>query len=192
MEQNWVSTKTGSKSFKKKFHKIRFQDINRRKICIVLRKKNRILILIVTLFIVCLGVVAGKKLLIPAYEKPVANYMEALEKKDFKKFKSLLPEFLWEDLGEDSVLGAEEYFEEICSTFPHDVKVKYKITKKYPLSEDDLNDMEIYMGWYTDDKLEITEGYDLMLQFTINGVPSNGEFTVIKINGKWYMNTGMY
>lgn len=156
------------------------------------RKKNRILITILVLFIVCLGVVARKRLLIPAYEKPVENYMGALKEKNFKKFKSLLPDFLWEDLGEESILGAEEYFEEICNTFPYGVKVKYKITNKYPLSEDDLNDMETYISWYTDEELAITEGYDLMLQFVINGIPSNGEFTVMKINGKWYMNIGMY
>lgn len=127
--------------------------------------------LIVWLIIVLLG---------GGYEKPLKNYVKALEKQDVDLFvESVTPSGslgALETLSESSAKSQySSRVKNIINKYGEDYKISYEILEKTELSSTQT--------------LGLFEGYTLKVKFTVSGSKKEGSVTrtvrVIKTGGKW-------
>ena len=136
------------------------------------------------------------------YESVVKSYFKAISSLDSDLLYSLYPSTLAQDMsdnyGEDYV--AELMEDSIESTVGydvdlHDIKIDitYEITDSTQLSDSDIQDIISDYDYYYDEDLNVTDGYELEIDFTTK-VTYQGEkdtdtdsmsLMVIKVGKKW-------
>ena len=158
------------------------------------KKKFAIIGAIVAAVIVV--VVALIAILGGGYKKPLDNYFKGIQKTNAKTYLKAYPDFAKDKL-EDTY--DNDYLEKMVSGFEKKygdkVKISYKVLDKTKIEKDDLKDVkESLEKKYKDEKIKVTEGYEVAVKITVKGSDKKDvtytSFNVYKINGKWSMLPG--
>ena len=149
---------------------------------------------VILLVLFATGVIGGKK--VTSYEEPIYTLTQALKKQDADMLLSIFPkEFINSqmDYYEDEDELTEELAEYLFSEF-EDYRIKdvtYEVTDKYHLDSSDIEDLIDDYYYYLDTDVNVTDAYELDVDLTLRtseGVESDSaSLTVIKVNGKWYL-----
>ena len=143
-------------------------------------------------------VIAFIALLGGGYKKPLDNYFSGIQKTNEKTYLKAYPEFAKDDL-EDKY--DKEYLEDMKENFEKEygdkLKISYKVLDKTKLDKDDLKSAkESLEKKYDDEKIKITDGYEVAVKITIKGSDDKEvtytSFKVYKVNGKWCMLPSSY
>ena len=140
------------------------------------------------------------------YKKPIDNFFKGIQKTDAEAFISTVPEYITESMednikdgyyGED-VDSIEEYYENYLEEmldvleddFGKDVKFSYKVVDKEELKNRDINDIEDSAEEIYDEKIDVSKGYEVDVEYTIKGKDDKEEdldatFIIIKVDGNW-------
>lgn len=138
------------------------------------------------------------------YKKPLDNYFKSIEDGDAKTFMEAYPEcyidYIDDMLGVSGMdMDVEEFFQEtvdgLLETFESDygenISISYKIEDKEKLSDSELEDISDEFKDNIDANVDVTSGYELDLEVTIEGDDDDdtdsGSLTVAKIDGEWYI-----
>lgn len=138
------------------------------------------------------------------YESVVKSYFKAISSLDTDLLYTLYPSTLAQDMsdnyGEDYVAELMEDSIESSVGYDvdlHDIKIAitYEITDSTQLSESDIQDIIDDYDYYYDEDLNVTDGYELEIDFTTK-VTYQGEndtdtdsmsLMVIKVGSKWFL-----
>lgn len=127
----------------------------------------------------------------PAYEKPIDNFVKSISKNEYDYLKKAFPKYRLKGNKDSFKDTIDEINEELEDEYGKRFKLKYKITDKDKLDEDDLEDYEDDIKDYYDKKVKVTNGYELEVEFKASGDgekdDKDGDFIVLKIDGKWYI-----
>lgn len=166
-------------------------------------------VVIIALVIVLLSSCGGSP------EKTVENYIDAsfngtgedvYDASNIEAFFDLLvKEGEWdkddlEDVRENIIDSFDERNDDNRDDFEdeygEDWSIDVEITKTKELKNSDLKDYEEILEEYYDIEVDIEEGYTVKVKITIEGEDGDdkerGEFTVLKINGKWVLTNALY
>jgi|GEM_PF-2895758 len=150
------------------------------------------------LILIIIALLIGVALLhTPAYEKPIQSYTEAIENSDFHKLVNAYPSYIQSELKNIAAQFAteEDYIKLLSETlkdsYGNEIKLTYHVKDKTKLSKDELKEMEVDITSYYNEKIEIKNGYTLIIDFMIQGENSSHteelNFNVIKIDSNWYL-----
>jgi len=125
-----------------------------------------------------------------SYKTPVKNLISAIEDQDIKKLYKALPDYQVKELKDEIDDYYDGDIEEFwSSSMLEDISIDYKIEDKEKLSKDELSDMEDEIKDYYDEKVNVSAGYELDVEFTMEifGMEETDStnITVVKMDGKW-------
>lgn len=180
------------------------QNVNNNSISSLFKGKNTGMIIgiaaagavvLIAVFAIIISLVAFRT---PAYEKPVKNLFDAMEKGNYNKFINCFPDYMqeaYEDEADYYDEDAEDLMDNLIDEFEdeygNNIKISYKITDKDKMDNGDLSDLEDEIDSNYDENVNIKAGYKLEIDATIEGSDdedtNSEDITVIKIGSKWYI-----
>lgn len=135
-----------------------------------------------------------------AYTKPIDRMVKGMMKEDSDKYLSAFPEFVADRMEDSSYQDIDDMLEDLMDDmkdeYGKNVKITYKVTDKEKLDKDDLKDWKKTIKSRYNEKVDVTKGYELEVEMKIKGKEDSDEeetdFTVLKIDGKWYLMGGLF
>lgn len=136
------------------------------------------------------------------YKKAVNNYIDATFFAKEKAVKSLIPDYLWDELEEeydvepDDVINiyeddAELNMDEAKKLYGRNIKISYKIDDTDDVDEDELDRIKDELKEYGIKKKDVKKAIEADIEFYIKGKEDEDreehEFILVKIKGKWYV-----
>ncbi|MBO5460579.1 MAG: zinc ribbon domain-containing protein [Ruminococcus sp.] len=130
------------------------------------------------------------------YEKPIKNFMKAVEEQDTDLLLSVFPDEIYEYMEEETGMDEEEVeeymeysVESMADYYLGDIKIKYEIDDVRDLSKGEIQDIED--EFY--DIMDIKDGKSVEIETKVyvDGEKVEDEditLEVIKVGGKWYLN----
>ena len=123
------------------------------------------------------------------YKTPISNYFEGMEKANAETYKKAYVKFVADDMDLDKD-DMEDMIEAFEDEYGKNIKISYEIKDKEKIESDDLKVVEEYVEEKYDEKVEISDGYELDIKATIEG-EDDSETTrkntmyVYKVDGEW-------
>lgn len=125
-----------------------------------------------------------------AYMSAIDNYFKGMEKYDVNMFLDAFPDFYKDLIGSvydnDSM---QELMDSFVEDYGSNIKILYNVTSEKVLTSTELQNIQDYIEKQYDEKVSVTDGYEVEIEATIKG-DSNSEtdtdtMYVYKIDGKW-------
>lgn len=147
-------------------------------------------IAIVILAFILLYMLIFRNLFGGSYKTPVKNIISAIENQDIKKLYKALPDYQVKELKEQLADYYDGDIDEFwSSSMMEDVSIDYEISDKEKLTKDELSNIRSDIKDYYDEKVKVSAGYELEVEFTIEMFGMEEEsttyMTVVKMDGKW-------
>ena len=129
------------------------------------------------------------------YEKPIKNFVKAVETQDVKLFVSVIPEEAIEAGLEQAGMDKELFMEmaeaeglDYLDDYDGKIKIKYEIEDERKLDKSEIRDIESELF----NTVEIKEGkeVEIYIELYVDGEledASSGDMNVIKVGRKWYI-----
>ncbi len=159
---------------------------------------------------IVLGAVAGVVALIVVlclifgggYEKAIDRYVDANYYGDYDACLELIPDDMLDKMLDSMDITKKEFKEQfkeewedkkdrLEDEFGKDIKVSYKVTDEDKIDKDDLDEIKDGLKEMGISKKSITEGYEIEVEFTIEGDDDEDTeeetFNALKIDGEWYI-----
>lgn len=134
------------------------------------------------------------------YKTPIKNLVKVMEDQDTDAALALIPERYLKVMegvtGMDSDELADMLEDELISGFDEytgDIKVDYDIGDARDLTDSEIQSLESdYMGYLGDieDAKEVEFSYEMYVDGELRDSGEDEQLTVIKLDGKWYLNPG--
>ena len=155
------------------------------------------LLIIMTLLAMC-GLMAGcsndkekdkeENKSVNAYETPISNYFEGIQKASAKTYSKAYPDFYVDYMGIE-----DDDMEKMCDSLEDKYGIGFKISYEIKATEDikssDLENVEKYIKQRYKKEVEIAEGKEVKVKATIEGKDDSDTDTskmyVYKIDGEW-------
>lgn len=128
-----------------------------------------------------------------AYKAPIKNYFNGMQKQNSKIYVKAYPDFMKDKMSDKY---DDDYMEKMMKSYEKKygdkIKISFKVLDKTKIDKDDLKDVkESLDNKYSDEKIKVTDGYEVCVKATIKGSDDKDvDYTtmkVYKINGKWCM-----
>lgn len=161
--------------------------------------KNKIIAVAAIVVVVVVVFILVKTLLSPGYEKPIKLAFNVANGGKVEKLTKSLPDDVldaydekydddYADALEDKVDDLKDSYEDMddCGKNP---KFSYEVEGKIKLTDDQLDDIADYYESFTDEELDVTDGYQVAIKVTAKGKDGkHSSFTTViicKVDGKW-------
>lgn len=142
-----------------------------------------------------------------SYKAVLKTMFSAMEACDAEKLLKIFPEELVEymceaydddmdDLIDDLKDSMKDNMDNWEDEYGDDIKITFEIEDEDELDEDELDELMDYYDDYYDTDLDITEGWELEIELTIEGEDDDQSedvtVYVLKADGKWYMHINSF
>lgn len=129
------------------------------------------------------------------YEKPIKNFVKAVETQDMNLFISVIPEEAIEAGLEQAGVDKELFMEmaegevlDYLDEFDGKIKIKYEIEDDRKLDRSELRDIESEL--FNTVKIKEGKEVEIYIELYVDGEleeASSGDMNVIKVGRKWYI-----
>lgn len=164
-------------------------------------KKIGMIAIPVVAIIVVLAIIFGAIVPNVGYKGTINKFLNAIEDEDVEKYMEYVASYKFDnnndadDAVEDDL---KDWLEDLEYEYGENVKISIKVVDSDKLTEDRLEDIQdLYDDSEDCDDMEITKGYDVLVDLTVKGKDMDREtekvnFIVIKEDGKWKIWNGVF
>lgn len=164
-------------------------------------KKIGMIAIPVVAIIVVLAIIFGAIVPNVGYKGTINKFLNAIEDEDVEKYMEYVASYKFDnnndadDAVEDDL---KEWLEDLEYEYGENIKISIKVVDSDKLTEDRLEDIQDRYDDSEDcDDMEITKGYDVLVDLTVKGKDMDREtekmnFIVIKEDGKWKIWSGTF
>lgn len=164
-------------------------------------KKIGMIAIPVVAIIVVLAIIFGAIVPNVGYKGTINKFLNAIEDEDVEKYMEYVASYKFDnnndadDAVEDDL---KDWLEDLEYEYGENIKISIKVVDSDKLTEDRLEDIQDRYDDSEDcDDMEITKGYDVLVDLTVKGKDMDREsekmnFIVIKEDGKWKIWSGTF
>lgn len=160
----------------------------------VQKKKDPVvaIVAIVSVILVVLIVFANLTIFNNEYKKPIDSLIRMVETGDSDYVEDVFPEYMFDEASSEKLDETAEQITEMFKLhYGDDFEISYDIIDKSDIDDDKLEDLEKSIKKNFDEKVNVSKGYNVELELTIEADSKSNsnavKCNVYKIDGDWCM-----